>query len=595
MTVWGIFAFGRRQTRSSPPGAVQSPMNRILLVVLAGLCALAPSMGVPADQELREKLRHRLEFLHEPGQLVAGDQVLYAAPVLQDLYEQRGWEPIWFDSRDRPLPLQEGLLDAIDLAIRHGLDPDHYHRNALSGYLENMRKATRRRPDRGVLADFELLASDALLTLGHDLVHGRVDPETIDPGWMIQRELPDLLQRLANASEEERIDLVQLLDSLAPRYPEYRALLEGLAMQRDLVGNDHWPPIESGPVIHPGDSDPRLAEIRHRLDLLGDYSGPREPNEFRHPTDYDDHLEAGVRAFQRRHGLEFDGIIGSHTIAALNTSPNQRVDQLRANLERWRWLPRDLGEEYVLVNIAGFSMSVRHKDETVLTQRVVVGTPYRRTPVFTGQMTYLVLNPYWEVPHKLASQDQLPRIRDDIDYLERMGFTVLQGWGAEEQQIDPSEVDWQALSSSNFPFRLRQSPGPENALGQVKFMFPNRHNVYLHDTPARGLFALEERAFSSGCIRVEDPDRLTRWLLNERASILSPEQIAEIQESGRETTVRLDSPLPVHMLYWTAWVDDEGQFQYRRDIYERDASLIDALNASANPDDLVMELRKSIL
>lgn len=559
-------------------------MHRILTVILAGLCALAPSMVVMADQPLREKLRHRLEIQHEPGQLAVGERVLYSAPVLQTLYEQRGWEPIWFDSQDKPLPLQRGLLDAIDLAARHGLEPDHYHRTMLTGYLGTPLRAARRRPDRGVLVDFELLASDALLTLGHDLVHGRVDPETIDPGWMMQRELPDLLRRLAEVGGGERIDLVQILESLAPRYPEYRALMESLTLQRELAANTHWQPIEAGPLIRPGDSDARLAEVRRRLELLGDRSDRPVPAEFRPPADYDDHLEASVRAFQRRHGLEMDGVIGSDTLAALNASPNDRVDQLRANLERWRWLPRDLGEEYVLVNIAGFSMSVWSNDEPVLTQRVVVGTPFRRTPVFTGHMTYLVLNPSWEVPHKLASQDQLPRIRDDVDYLERMGFTVLQGWGEEEQRIDPSEVDWQALSAGNFPFRLRQSPGPENALGRIKFMFPNRHSVYLHDTPARGLFAMEQRAFSSGCIRVEDPEGLTRWLLDERASIMSPQRLAEILESGQETTVRLDRPLPVHLLYWTAWLDEEGLVQYRRDIYERDALLVDALNASIDSD-----------
>lgn len=557
-------------------------MHRLLTVVLAGLCALASSMQAMADQPLRERLRHRLEIQHEPGQLVVGDQVLYSAPVLKTLYEQRGWEPIWFDGQDRPVPLQRGLLDAIDLAARHGLDPGYYHRSMLAVDLETPRRKARRRPDPGVLADFELLATDALLTLGHDLVHGRVDPETIDPGWMMQRELPDLLRRLAELRGEERIDLVQILESLAPRYPEYRALMESLALQRKLAVNVPWQPIEAGELIRPGDSDARLAEVRRRLELLGDRSDRPVPAEFRPPGDYDEHLAASVRAFQRRHGLEMDGAIGSDTLAALNVSPNDRVDQLRANLERWRWLPRDLGEEYVLVNIAGFSMSVWHDDEPVLTQRVVVGTPFRRTPVFTGHMAYLVLNPSWEVPHKLASRDQLPRIRDDVDYLERMGFTVLQGWGEKEQRIDPSEVDWQALSAGNFPFRLRQSPGPENALGRVKFMFPNEYSVYLHDTPARGLFAMQERAFSSGCIRVEDPDGLMRWLLDERASIMSPERLAEVLESGRETTVRLDRPLPVHLLYWTAWLDEEGLVQYRRDIYERDALLVDALNASVD-------------
>lgn len=557
-------------------------MLRTMIILLAGLFALMPSSAVLADPELRERLRHRLEVLHEPGRLVADDLLLHAAPLLQALYQQRGWEPLWFDEQARAQPLQAHLFDSIDLAYKHGLEPRHYHRDALTGLMQTLQAGDASNPDRRVLADFELLASDALLTLGHHLMHGRVDPETIDPGWMIQRENPDLLRRLADARGDGDIDPARILDALAPHYPEYRALVDRLALQRELLDNGPWPVIGPGPLIRPSDNDPRVVEIRQRLILLGDLPDPTE-NMQEQPEHYDEELASGVRGFQRRHGLDIDAVIGPRTLAALNVSPSERIDQLRANLERWRWLPRELGEEYILVNIAGFSMRVHSYGETVMTQRVVVGTPYRRTPVFTGRMTYLVLNPSWEVPHRLAAQDQLPRIRADVDYLDRMGFAVLQGWGAEERRIDPAEVDWQALSSRNFPFRLRQAPGPENALGQVKFMFPNRHNVYLHDTPARGLFAQEERALSSGCIRIEDPDRLTRWLLSERAEIFSPEQIEAVLAGGRETTVRLNRPLPVHLLYWTAWVDERGQVQYRRDIYQRDGLLVEALNTQANP------------
>ena len=545
----------------------RSPALGLLLVL---------ALPAYAENELRENLRQRLEAVHGDAPLMVGDKPLQAAELLQSLYETREWRPIWFDDQGRASALQAQLLDAVDRAADHGLEPDHYHRVELEALLGGSP------PFAGTAAvvDIELLASDGLLRLGYHLLHGRVDPESIDPDWWLQREVPDLFEALADGRDEGPVDLVAVLDRLAPRYPAYQLLRQRLALQRDLALNGGWSPIPEGPLLRPVASDERVAALRERLAILGDLPASENGNGSESPeNDYSDWLVEGVRAFQRRHGLEPDGIVGPRTLAELNTTPEQRVAQLRANLERWRWLPRDLGEEYLLVNIAGYAMHVHSNDQVRMSQRVVVGTPFRRTPVFSGRITYLVLNPSWEVPPRLAVQDQLPRIRADLSYLERMGFSVYQGWGAEERRIDPESVDWARLSARNFPYRLRQAPGPENALGRVKFMFPNRHNVYLHDTPARGLFAREERAFSSGCIRIEDPQTLTQWLLNERSNIMPPERIQAILDSEVETTVRLDRPLPVHLLYWTAWVDDEGEVHYRRDIYQRDWPLIEALDA----------------
>ncbi len=558
-------------------------MIRVIVVLLVAGLQAGVSTSALADSELRERLRHRLETLHQPGELVAAGQVLQAVLPLQTLYERRGWEPIWIDGDGQATSFLQQIFAALEVAFEHGLHADHYHREVLASLTGPLAQPRRGRVDPRVLVDIELLASDALLSLGYHLLHGRVNPETIDPEWLIERPVPDLFEQLAVNQAQAEPDLVKILNGLAPDYPEYRALVDRLALQRGLASDGIWPVLESGALIRPGDIDARLLDIRQRLLWLGDLQAGPE-NEEADLAHYDLALLEGVLTFQRRHGLEADGVIGSRTLSELNVTPAQRVAQLQANLERWRWLPRELGDEYILVNIAGFDMSVRAHGETVMTQRVVVGTPFRRTPVFTGRMTYLVLNPSWEVPHRLAVQDQLPRIRADLSYLERMGFSLLQGWGAEERPVDPETVDWNTLSRRNFPFRLRQAPGPENALGQVKFMFPNEHDVYLHDTPTRGLFAREERAFSSGCIRVEDPDRLIRWLLSERAAILSPERIDAILADGRETTVRLDRALPVHLLYWTVWIDPQGQVQYRRDIYERDLALIEALDAAPSPE-----------
>ncbi|TVS13235.1 MAG: peptidoglycan-binding protein [Wenzhouxiangella sp.] len=558
--------------------ALKPVMHRFACAFVLGVGLLCAGGAAWAEVELREHLRQRLEAVHSDSPLVAAGSDLGSAELLHALYQQRAWRPIWFDAEGRPSAMQAQLLAAVDRAADHGLNPAHYHR----GVLEELLAEQVGSADRRMLADIELLASDGLLSLAYHLLHGRVDPESIDPDWLLRRELPDLFELLADGRGEGPVDLVAVLDSLGPRYPAYQLLREQLALKRGLAVNS-WQPIASGPLVRPETHDARVSAIRQRLIELGDLV-ESEDQVASDPDFYDAALVRAVRAFQDRHGLMIDGLVGPRTLGELNVPPERRVAQLRANLERWRWLPRDLGDEYLLVNIAGYSMHLRSFGEILMTQRVVVGTPFRRTPVFSGSMSYLVLNPSWEVPPRLAGQDILPRIRADETYLETMGFSVYQGWGADEQRIDPASVDWARLSARNFPYRLRQAPGPENALGRVKFMFPNRHNVYLHDTPTRTLFAHEERAFSSGCIRIENPEALTQWLLNERSTIMTPERIRAVLDSGVETTVRLDRPLPVHLLYWTAWVDDRGRVQYRRDIYRRDPPLIEALDAA--PDEL---------
>jgi len=546
-----------------------------LILLLAGLAMLVPAVPAADKRELRESLRHRLELLATTGSIPASASILHAPGPMQSLYEQRDWEPLWF-SDTAPIDTLLQIPAILDVASRHGLEPNHYHRATLSALLDSIAD-----PERSgstpVLVDIELLTTDALLSLAHHLANGRIDPVSIDPEWFIEREQPEL-QELVLRHARGELAGEKLLRTLLPDHDAYRHLVEHLALKREIPRNGEWIRIDSArPLIRPEQSDERIEKIRGRLSLLGDL--PDAYAQASKPGIYDAELELAVRRFQHRHGLTTDGIIGPLTLEALNTSPSERIDQLRANLERWRWLPRSLGEEYILVNIAGFDMQVISHDKEVMRQRVVVGQPYRRTPVFTERMSYLVINPSWEVPHRLASQDQLPRIQANPDYLEEMGFAVLQGWGANEIRVDPKEVDWHSFSRRTFPYRLRQAPGPDNALGQVKFMFPNRHNVYLHDTPARGLFALADRALSSGCIRIEDPAGLARWLLTERSAILSPERLEATYESGRETTIRLDRNLPVHLLYWTAWVDEDNLVHFRRDIYQRDRRLIEALDA----------------
>jgi murein L,D-transpeptidase YcbB/YkuD len=254
----------------------------------------------------------------------------------------------------------------------------------------------------------------------------------------------------------------------------------------------------------------------------------------------------------------------------------ERVSQIEANLERWRWLPQDFGPRYILVNVANFGLEVIENDATVMTMRAVVGKSYTRTPAFSADMTYLVFCPYWNVPDSIAKEEMLPLIQEDPAYLAQNHLKLFQGWGSEQKEIDPTTVDWSQVDDEDFPYHLRQEPGAMNPLGRVKFMFPNKFHVYLHDSPARALFWRTEREFSHGCIRIHKAAELAEYVLRGDPQ-WTPESVREAMEKSLDQIVRLPEPIPVHVLYWTAWVDEAGLVHFRKDIYGRDKPLEEAL------------------
>jgi murein L,D-transpeptidase YcbB/YkuD len=278
-------------------------------------------------------------------------------------------------------------------------------------------------------------------------------------------------------------------------------------------------------------------------------------------------------AYQSRLNLEPDGVAGRMTLAQLARGPAARVEQLKVNLERWRWLPADLGTRHLRVNIADFRLEAWNAGQVERVHRVVVGTGYRQTPSFSARMRYVVLNPWWEVPRRLATQDKLPLFQRDPEAFDRGGYALLDPQG---QAVDASQVDFSQLSRHRFPFRLRQQPGPSNALGQVKLIFPNKHDVYLHDTPTRGLFARVRRSFSSGCIRVDDVLGLTEWVLAAVGGV-DRARLDALIASGAEMRVDLAEPLPVHLLYLTVVDNGEGGVRFIDDLYGRDARVLEAL------------------
>lgn len=523
--------------------------------------------------ELADEVRSHLQVRVEPTgispQLVVAEERILAPDSVAAFYKNRNFSPAWMDG-NAPSPLADALVATLKQADNEGLNPSNYHLDP----LETMLAEAWRQPLRpAMLANLDILLTDAYLVYASHLLSGHVNPESLGTEWYLRRPGANLTAILRKALKSGNIE--ESLSSLLPADPGYGRLKEALLHYRDLRAQGGWPAISEGPMLRIGDTGPRVSQLRARLAADGEIaSGPTEGEEV-----FDDEMEQAVIRFQQRHGLEADGAVGGKTLAALNVPAEEREKQIRVNLERMRWLPADLGNRHILVNVADFSLHVIEGGEPLMEMRAIVGRPYRQTPSFSSKLTHIVFSPYWHIPHSIAVKDLLPKIQKDRRFLDREKIRVFRGWGKAQQQVNPATIKWQQLSENNFPYHLRQDPGPLNSLGRVKFMLPNNFNVYIHDTPSRDLFEKAVRGFSSGCIRIDSPVELAEYLLRDDPS-WTAETILEAMEQSRERTIRLPKPIPVHFLYLTAWVDENGVLQFRDDIYSRDTLVADALEAA---------------
>lgn len=468
------------------------------------------------------------------------------APVAtEEFHADAGVEQVWNDVN------YNALLIAIARLEEHGLDPEHY---GLSS-LRTLRTDEDAR-DR--------VATASWLTAAAHLLYGKTDPVMLEPSWAVAPREADFADALLTALADGTVG--RSLEAFAPRQPLYAAMRDELVRQQNL-GEDPIVRIDEGPTLRLGDTGPRVAALRQRLQQLGWLpeagGGP----------DFDEGMAIAVEGFQASEGQEADGIVGPATLRALNRSPSERADQLRVNMERFRWLPTELGRRHLRANIANFDVTAFEDGEPVRTYLTIVGRPYRATPVFSDEIEYIVFNPWWETPRSLAVADKLPLFQSDPGAVDQLGFQVLD---ADGNRVDASTIDWNSLSRSNFPYRIRQAPGPMNALGLVKIMFPNPHNVYIHDTPTRGLFSQRQRAFSSGCLRTQDPIALAEWLLEETDG-WNADRIDMALETGRENRVDLTAHVPVHILYQTVIADGAGGVRFLDDIYQRDPAVLSGL------------------
>ena len=530
-------------------------LKKVLLIVLL--------VNIPAYSDstlpFSELMRSRLEQLSHAQAAFVGDRKIIASELIANTYTRNGFQPLW----NNPQNVQQ-LMELIRTATDEGLKPDDYMLRYLTLSVATDADTTIK------LVNRELLLSDAFFRLAYHYRFGKTNPKKLERTWNFRdgKDNTDPAGLLLQSTQQNsvRASLQQLL----PTMPQYRALRKGLQHYRNIASNGGWAEIPAGGSLKKGMVSDRVSWLKSRLLATGDLVAGTSPD----TDEFDGSLERAVYQFQLRHGLQADGIAGPETLATMNIPIDQRIDQIRANMERLRWISRQLPEEYLLVDIAGFSVKQYTDGKENWSTRAVVGKPFRATPVFRSSMTHIVLNPSWTVPPTILAEDFLPQFRVDSSQLQKKNLSVIDNSGHE---VDPATIDWSSATRKNFRYQLRQRPGPENALGRIKFMFPNDYFVYLHDTPSKNLFGSSSRAYSSGCIRIEKPLELATLLLQKNNGWNYQRLLSELG-NGQTRTIKLDWQIPVLLMYFTAEALDDNRILFRNDLYNRYGTFIETLD-----------------
>ncbi len=467
---------------------------------------------------------------------------------------------LWIDQQQLTIKAYDAL-EFIARSVNHGLNPNDYHQDLLQ-HLDPER-------NKSEAHLFDLMLTDGLLKLMRDISTGRLDPAIVDPKWAIPRIPFNATTFLQHALSSDHFKTH--LSSLIPASDQYRQLTTAAARYQNFVEHGGWSKIPETPELRIGSSHQNIPIIRNRLAVENDTLNLPDPE--LNNNYYDEKLEQAVQQFQRRHGLKTDGIIGPATRLAMNVSAAERLQQIQINLERLRWLPDDLGERYIMVNLANYRLTAIDNSQTKLDMRVIVGKNKRSTPSFSSKMTHIVFNPRWYVPNKLARLDLLAKQQSNPNYFDHQNFRVFDNKNGKRTEVDPDSIDWKSMNKQNFPYTLVQDPGKKNALGRLKFILPNPWKIYLHDTPTKSLFNQTQRNFSAGCIRVEDPLALAIFSMtrdNTRQSLL------DIINSDHIHRAELEQPISVYAIYTTVWLN-AGELMFSPDSYQRDKKMAEYL------------------
>lgn len=490
---------------------------------------------------------------------------IYNPDIIKELYDKSEnlLSVIW-EKREN--------IDQMLFSIRNvnadGLYPEDYHLSVIEALAHKIILSDSAKIED--VAKLELLLTDSFLLLSTHLAGGKTDSETIDPKWKASRRIVrlDLEDFIDSTLHNNRI--IDGLQQLTPNHREYNNLKKALLKYRQISNEGGWENFTTQLIkIEKDMRDGDIVLLRKRLAITqGQIEFDPEDEEL-----FDQNMYEHVMLFQLRNGLAADGVVGRATIETMNIPVQDRIASIEANLERWRWLSDDLGDPYIKVNIANFELQVIEDDKMVFITNAIVGRKFRETPVFSSTLTYLVLNPDWTIPPTILTQDIIPSQIKNPAYLANKNMKVLKFDGTE---VDPSSINWEEAGSKGLPYMIKQVPGAYNALGRVKFIFPNKYNVYIHDTPDHNLFKRTDRSFSSGCVRINKPLELMALLMKDNPA-WTPLMIEKALDKGKTNTVRLSKPVRVHILYLTAWANDEGVVYFNKDVYNRDQTLLAAL------------------
>lgn len=520
--------------------------------------------------DLTEELIGRLENENAEQPLRIGEKQLFSSEELRLFYKERDYTEAW-SSNGKLTKLGEELKFEIGESKYDGLNPEDYHSTEIEALFQAISDQSGRLKSKPFpdLADLDLMLTDAFFSLARDLEIGKVDPSTLTLAWDLGVNTPSVNY---NELLNESIRKGSIKEGLESLYPEFKIYKKGREVIRDLdekrkVDTLVWKTVKLEKSLKIGDSNTSIPRLRDRLIFWG----ALKPYDVKDSLVFDKQMEEGLMGYQLKNGMEPDGAIGNLTAESLNNSPSKLMDIAAVNMERLRWLSDTLrNSELILVNVANYQLDYLSKLDTVLTAKVIVGEEYNASPVFSAPMTYIAFSPYWNIPASITKDEIVPAMRKNPNYLAQKNMEVVTFSG---QAVNVKPKDW---STEPFPYLIRQKPGASNSLGLVKFMFPNEHSIYIHDTPARSLFNRENRALSHGCIRIQDPAKFAALLLKDDAT-WTAEKIDLAMHQKEEQIVQLKKHIPVVIFYLTFWADSEGAPNFRSDIYNRDAEVLSAL------------------
>jgi murein L,D-transpeptidase YcbB/YkuD len=537
-------------------------MNRTILFIL--IIIFIPGF-IYAQNSIPDLIKSNLEQISNNKEATIAGEKLHSIEFVVNLYSRNDFQPFWTESESL-----EDAIRSINSSYEDGLLPQDYHLEAILALKHDIGLAQINKDEKKEkLAELDLLLTDGIIFFADHLLYGKIDPVSLVPTWNFGfAPIPDLNPTTFSQYINNH-EIFTRLQNLRPELRQYDTLIVILAKYRAIAEKGGWESIPSGGKIEPGKRDSRIPSIRKRLQITGELTIPDSVG----ADLYDKSLEKDIKSFQSAHALDTDGVIGIGTFRELNVPLDQRIASLRVNLERFRWVSRNMPEKYIIVNIAGFWLEMISNKQLIHYAAVVVGKPLNETPLFRDKLRYIEFNPSWMLPTSIIDKEIIPILKRDTAYLNENHMVLLDSKG---NIVPTSMLNKKDLTPSRFPYLIRQEPGPWNALGAMKFMFPNEYDVYLHDTPSKYLFSKASRAFSHGCIRLDKPEDLAVKLL--AGTEYDRAKIDQIVETQITTRVNLPEPVDIMLMYWTCGIDKDGKLFFVPDIYDHDQDILTDLD-----------------